>query len=366
MRRALIKGCLASLLAGPALAQSSTQTRQKAAPAAAAGKRVELGLATPLQDLLGNSPSDMQQQIADYARLGATWLRTDFWWDHIQPYRRPIYDFDKFEAIVTAAKRHGLEVLAELHGMPSFVADSGGMGFEGNRSAYIDYALATARRFRGRIRYWEIWNEPNLQDVWGSPPDAALYTRVMRDTYTALKREFPDCFIVSGGLSPAPETARDHTGAIDFVKGMYANGGKGHFDALGFHPYSWPLTPRDAVPWNGWDIMERNIRQIMVEQGDGEKKIWLTEFGAPTDGGKNAVSPETQAEILRQAIDRVGREPWAGPIFWYSYRDKGGSRTDTENWFGLVGPRGERKPAYDLFRATGAAARQETPPRRQR
>jgi len=40
---------------------------------------------------------------------------------------------------------------------------------------------------------------------------------------------------------------------------------------------------------------------------------------------------------------------WAGPIMWYSYKDRGDSTSDTEDWFGLVGPNGEHKMAYDTY-----------------
>lgn len=45
------------------------------------------------------------------------------------------------------------------------------------------------------------------------------------------------------------------------------------------------------------------IRDLMTAHGDGGKKIWITEFGAPTNPG--GVTEATQAEILRQGAEKA-------------------------------------------------------------
>jgi hypothetical protein len=66
---------------------------------------------------------------------------------------------------------------------------------------------------------------------------------------------------------------------------MYANGAKGSFDALGYHAYSFRELP--DTYGSGWSQMAQTSpspRSMMIRNGDGNKPIWVTEFGAPSGG----------------------------------------------------------------------------------
>jgi hypothetical protein len=104
--------------------------------------------------------------------------------------------------------------------------------------------------------------------------------------------------------------------------------------------------PSDPAPWNGWTIMASEIVGIMAANGDADKKVWMTEYGAPT----NEVSNARQADMMREAY-RLSRDAsWAGPLFWYGYRDLGTDRRDREQNFGIISHSGQRKAAYHTFR----------------
>ncbi|RAI59993.1 carbohydrate-binding domain-containing protein [Roseicella frigidaeris] len=322
-----------------------------------------LGFATPLGELSTLSDDQLSAELADYKATGATWLRTDFWWDLVKPTANGDYDWSTVDRVVDAATAHGLEVIGELLGLPSWVQDSGGVA--ANVDAYGDFARAAAQHFGDRVDYWEIWNEQNLSGFWGGQPDAAAYTQILKAAYTAIKSVDGNDFVISGGLSPAPDSGSGWQSAVSFLQQMYANGAEGYFDAVGFHPYSWPLTPDDAASWNGFQIMQDGIRDLMVANGDADKQIWMTEFGAPTDGGSGAVSEADQATMLQQAIDFQKDTAWAGPILYYSYKDRGSdswSGYSTESFFGLVHTDGSHKAAYDVFAAAALASPAEAAP----
>jgi hypothetical protein len=80
----------------------------------------------------------------------------------------------------------------------------------------------------------------------------------------------------------------------------------------------------------------------------------MTEFGAPTGGPAFAGHPDhvteaLQAKILSDAFAESGRYPWAGPLFWYSYKDLGTSNATIENFFGLIRFDGSQKTAYSIL-----------------
>lgn len=316
-----------------------------------------LGLAIPFAELTDRAHGSLEAKFAAFAAAGARWVRTDVWWDHVQPYPQRSMDWSILDRVTAAARRHGICLLGVLQGLPDWVAHSGSVAAPANRAAYARFVGAAARHFAGRILAWEIWNEPNLSDPWGGPSDAAAYTRLLAAAYRAIHNAAPDAVVVSGGLSPAPASASGHIGAVAFLQQMYAAGAAPVSDAIGFHPYSWPLLPKDRVPWNGWQIMASELRAVMVKHNDAAKQIWITEYGAPTAGGREAVSPVMQAAMLRQAEMLAREAPWAGPLLWYSWRDRGGRLQDTENWYGLIDPLGNPKPAFNVYRDLGVGTR---------
>jgi hypothetical protein len=102
------------------------------------------------------------------------------------------------------------------------------------------------------------------------------------------------------------------------------------------------------------------MRSVMTTYGDGAKKIWMTEYGAPTGGpglaadvgnyligsSPDHVTEALQEKMLREVLPLHASYDWAGPMFWYSYLDGGTSQSDRENFFGLIRYDGTQKPAY--------------------
>jgi hypothetical protein len=130
---------------------------------------------------------------------------------------------------------------------------------------------------------------------------------------------------------------------------MYRNGAKGHFDALGSHPYGGPNAPHlssaEAVGPIYFRYVEKQ-RQVMLEQGDAAP-IWATEFGwvVETDChlGEHEwmqVSEAQQADYLVGAYAYAAQNwPWMGPMFlfdldfatvyWYE-------RCDPVRWYSIT------------------------------
>jgi hypothetical protein len=220
--------------------------------------------------------------------------------------------------------------------------------------AYARFAAIAARHLRHRgVHALEIWNEPNVSAFWSPHPSARGYTHLLRLAYTAIKRVAPHDTVVSGGLAPAgntPTTINPRT----FLERMYRAGAKNHFDALGHHPYTWPAWPDTRNPGSAWYEMfggRHSLRSIMRHHGDGHKKIWGTEFGAPTWGppGSSFVSLDQQAGMVRQAYRLWAGYPWAGPLFTYQGRDLDWQSTTNQNFFGLLKFNGVPKPGFRAY-----------------
>lgn len=304
----------------------------------------QLGMATPLYDLLGSSNAEMEAEFSDYANLGVKWVRTDFWWNLAQPTKNGGYDWTIFDKVVSMAAKYGIEVVAELNGYPSNWVD-GTFSSKASQTAFGAFAAAAAAHFGDKVDHWEIFNEQNMAGI--SPEN---YSAILKLAYTAIKAVDASDLVITGGLASAPSTTKGVYGAVDYLKAMYASGAEGYFDAVGYHPYSYPYLPSASNSWNGWQMMEDGIRSTMIANGDADLPIWITELGAPTAGSATAaVTEATQSTTLIQATLLAGQYDWAGPIMWYSYKDKGTSSTDIESWFGMIRPDGSHKSLYDTY-----------------
>jgi hypothetical protein len=76
-----------------------------------------------------------------------------------------------------------------------------------------------------------------------------------------------------------------------------------------------------------------------VDNGDADKKIWMTEFGAPTSEPSAAgVSQEEQAKQITDVLAKASQSGFSGPAFIYSIRDENTAIRDNDyyNWGALL------------------------------
>jgi hypothetical protein len=162
--------------------------------------------------------------------------------------------------------------------------------------------------------------------------------------------------VITGGLSPAANRGGS-VAPVTFLGRLYRLGHKRSFDHVGLHTSMFPYSPSTRKSWSPWRQMawtKPSLRSVMKRHGNGGKKIWVTEYGAPT-GGDRAVSESRQAALLREGFRLWAGYRWAGPLFWYSVRDRGPAA-----WTGTCGlARSDfsRKPSFSAYRAIADAAR---------
>jgi hypothetical protein len=208
-----------------------------------------------------------------------------------------------------------------------------------------DYAAAVAyvgQRWGSKLAALEVWNEPNNADFWRSSAPASDYARLLRAAYPALKAAAPALTVLGGALLWSDR---------DFLDALYANGIHGFFDALSIHPYDPPngatygpkYTFAQGVPW---------VHEGMVAHGDGDKQLWLTEFGWPTCPGTLfwwCVSEAEQASRLTDALRTAEAWPYVGAEIIYTLRDPGSAPDNWQHHMGLLRYDYSAKPAWDAF-----------------
>jgi len=315
-----------------------------------------------------------QQNLDNYfqnlTQLGVTWVRWDIEWRTIEK-ERGTYNWETSDKVAKTAQKYGIKSLIIIHLPPEWAIQEG--LYNENRQSppkdfedFAYFAKQVAIRYKestyGPIEYFEIWNEPNLEGGWYPASNAESYTELLKLSYTAIKEANPDATVISGGLAMAV-TKDNNISPVDFINSLYDAGAKGYFDAIALHPYTYPAAPNSEIEWNGWKSID-SIREIMVKNGDSDKKIWITEYGAPTYGpgskfeiitegvfnyGSDYMSEESQEEMFRQAIEFYNKKEFLGAFFPFNLFDKKISNTEklnTEYYFGLIHDNGTKKTAY--------------------
>jgi hypothetical protein len=305
--------------------------------------------------------------IASPARLdsikamGARWVRFDLTWAWVMGGGPNTYDWSGMDSEIKGIVSRGMKPLATLQHTPPWARPANCTSSEAcapaNASDYGNFAAAAARRYP-QIQVWEIWNEPNLANYWQPKPDAVNYTALLKAAYIAIKAVNPNAIVLTGGAAPASNDGTNIS-PINFLQTIYNNGGGGSFDGVAHHPYCYDQygCPNNIATYSAWSQMNDtfpSLRSVMIDHGDVDLKIWVTEFGAPTDGGAKAVTEAEQAQMVTNAYNLFRSYSWAGPILaWHKDRDICSNSNDIECFFGLIRYDGSNKPGYDAFIAAG-------------
>jgi hypothetical protein len=319
-----------------------------------------------------------QAEIADrdlklVEDAGFRWVKQEFAWREIEAHGKGAFDWSRTDRVMDQIDAHGLKVIARLGVQPEWAG--GGfpeVGPPNNLQDFADFAAAVAARYKGRIDAYQVWNEPNLAREWGNrPPNPAEYTEMLRVTYQAIKAVDPFPIIISAGL--APTTRNDDVARPDtyFIQGMYDAGAKPYFDALGAHGAGFASPPetdpaevaRTPGLANAGDFKPENnvpeelrrvycfrhvedVRAIMVNNGDADKKVVLLEFGWTIDPRPDspykwhAVSPNQQADYFVRAYQyaKANWQPWIGVMSLIYVADPTWTLQDEQTYWSIVYP----------------------------
>lgn len=317
-------------------------------------------------ELLWESDAEQNADLAGIVASGATWVAIDVDWNSIQGDGPFSFRWDRaMDRVALNARAHGLKILGMAAYSPPWArgpsCPAGEMHcLPANPDDYGRFLTAAALRYgthstnawlRGTITHWQIWNEPNHQEFSQPKPNLDVYTAMLKSAYAGVKFVDPAATVITGGTAPAPDAA-DGTDyqPETWLRGLYARGARGSFDAVGHHPYAFPFNPLEVQTWNAFLNTER-LHNIMVVNGDGAKKVWGTEMGAPTGTDNGVLTEAQQAQWVYDYYfgwNTMFRS-FTGPLVWMQLRDSGTNLAQKWQNLGLQHGNRQPKPAYGAF-----------------
>lgn len=277
-----------------------------------------------------NSPYGVVAFIPSPTRFDAmqdadiAWGRYDFSWRSVEATGKGEYNWAVQDYAVAEANARGLHIYAGLGYTPTWASVAGNANSPPiNNQDWYDYVYATVSRYKGSIKYWELWNEPDLGHFWGGT--YAQFVELFKVGADAAHAADPDCMV----LGPEISSVGVPTGWM--MSFLQQAGNK--VDIISFHQYGGDAAIDRLV---NIDSMYNHIVSI----GYGNKPIWLTESGWASDD----IGEQAQAELVTGMLAGMESRPWLKKFFYYQIWEGPTDRA------GLLRQDETRKPAWYAYR----------------
>ena len=186
-----------------------------------------------------------------------------------------------------------------------------------NLDDWRSYLHTVATMCKGRVRYYEIWNEPNLKQFYtGTEAQMADLARI---AYATLKE------VDSSNIVISPSVSIKGGGERWMSKYLESGGGR-YTDVFGFHFYVSPQPPEAMI------AQITSVRQLLSSYGLQNRPLWNTE------SGWELPRPFFSDDLAAAFVARSYVLNWAEGIerfFWYAW--------DNQDWVSLHMTAGDSK-----------------------
>jgi hypothetical protein len=323
-----------------------------AAPAGVAAERMWVGFH---DDPSFRWVGDRKSRVEGAASANATILRLLVQWNLVAKTRPssptnafdPAYQFDDIDEAVRTAQEADQEVILTISGTPRWANGGKNPNVMPRRIAdFTSFSRAIASRYSGRfegfpfVRFWSIWNEPNLQlflspqfDARGRSVAPANYAKLAAAAYGGIKAGNPRAQIAIGETSARgsdkPTGLRPTHTPGKFAELVAKANPRLKFDAWSHHPYPFNPNspPSQIVKWPNVSLASLPRFDASLKTWFKRKSvpIWITEYGHQTRPEDSlGVSYATQAAYIQQSISMTARFQFVNMFIWFVYQDDQG------------------------------------------
>lgn len=278
------------------------------------------GLSTNV-DLRSFSEPQIEAIASTLRSNGFTIVRQTFDWSQIEVAPGE-FNWDEYDPIVRNLNDAGIQIVAVVEGAPIWAAKAGSL--EGtvappsNSTDYAAFLTEFVTRYGAYIDYVQIWDQPNNPSHWGGVAATAdEYVGMLAPAFNAIRTANGQTQVILAEFSTIGASG-NMGNDLRFLRAVYDVGGAPYFDAAAAAVDGGVASPYDRRVSGDTASLSRTelFREIMIEEGDATKPVWLTHYGWDLGSG---ITRQTQAEYLTAGMERIRTEwPWAGPVFQWA------------------------------------------------
>ena len=234
----------------------------------------------------------------------------------------PTIDFRPLDQLVSLARERRIDLLYTLGATPTWASarpqEKGpygpGSAAEPRAAEDLnDFVRRVARRYKGQISNYEIWNEPNGGFFTGS---VQSLVDISCSAASVLKSIDPQITVVS------PSVVGGYPNNLQWLDDFLAHGGARCVDVIAHHIYAAHSTPESMLG------TLRGVQKILTKYHVADKPLWNTESGWRLDLGPSKAPaidphwPKIDAVLSPAYVARALLIGWAGGLqryYWYSW-----------------------------------------------
>ena len=243
-------------------------------------------------------------------------------WPDLEP-QKGKWRFDALDRQVSLAAGMGVEVVLPLGLSPTWASarptEASGYrpGFAAEPASLADwrnYVRTVVTRYKGRVKYFEIWNEPNSRNFFSGTLQSMV--DLTCGAYQVIKEVNPNAKVVS----PA---ATNKDAGLDWLEQFLSSGGSKCVDVVGFHFYTLAHESPEAM-----SPLIKRAHGIMDKWGIGGMPLWNTETGwyvanknVPVATKWKVISSEAARDYALRALV-IAASSGVERFFWYAWDNK--------------------------------------------
>lgn len=248
------------------------------------------------------------------------------YWGAIEP-KEGKWAWENLDAQINYLQEHQIECGALLLGNVDWnKADAPGSLPVNNLPGWSRYVSELVKHLKGKVKYFEVWNEP--PNFTGKNQTPADYAKIVVSAYEAAKAANPDCLV---GLAAK-------SSHINYLEQVIKAGAKDHFDWIALHPYEVldGIASRAGTEPIFMQIAP-TVRKMLATQNPAkvDVPILFTELGCDA----KSKGAETQAHVLVKAYT-MSIAQGVACVQWFEGRD------GDSGPMGLIDSKGVPRPAY--------------------
>jgi beta-xylosidase len=294
-----------------------------------------------------------RRQIAKLKELNLKWVRINVHWFHLEPAEGK-FETAWLDTLLPMLKEAGVEPLVYLVGSarhastaPANVSNIDQYPPRRNED-FAHRMVLLAQRYPS-VRYWQVWNEPNIHPFWQPVEDPSAYGRLLQTTVQAFRAAVPDRKVVMGGMAYFSQMGKRGGLMLESL------GNAGAFplvDVVAYHPYT-DVPEGDPTAGGLASVVERmrilntRLRAAQVNQ------IWATEWGWSTYPGpkvwQTIIDEATQGEYLLRRLSLMMDADF-DKVFWFALMDMDDRADPRDRYYGLITRDGRPKPAFKALK----------------
>ncbi len=303
-------------------------------------------------DFLMFDPSKYDAVAAALKEAGFAYVRQPFSWARIEP-QRGQFVWEPYDRIVGVLEAHGIQILGVLAESPAWArAPMSPQVLDAPPAQAEDFARFVGeftRHYRGRVSYVQLWDLPNSADHWGGQPaKPEEYAALLALGFNAARLASPETKVVLAELDPG-EAGND----LAFLRALYELRADAYVDVVAARVEGGTASPYDRTIRRARRNFSRAVlfRELMIEQGDTSRPIWLTHFGW-NGGAGGPISEKERADYTIAAIKRARSEwPWMGLMFAWDLVPRAGEPPG----YALLGPDGAPTATFQALASFGTS-----------